>query len=378
MAVTTGLTASSEKAPIEKTAVNTIRTLAMDAVQAANSGHAGTPMALAPVAYCLWQHFLRFDPDDPIWPGRDRFVLSNGHASMLLYALLYLTGVKAVNARYERLGELSVKLDDIKRFRQLDSKCPGHPEYRLTSGVETTAGPLGQAWATRSAWPRPASGWPPTSTSPVSSCSTSASTHFAATAHDGRHLQRGRLPGRPPRAWQPVLGLRLQSHHHRRPYRLPPECVGHLDRGVSDLRGNSCRCAPRCSNCSDTQARIPPSVGNCKTINTIATPGTAKTNGWASRRNAIAPKKAVPSSNARPMIMDVCRTVRSLAASELKLAGSTFCGGVQVPAAIRRMALRLVMPGKIRPRGKVMTAIPSASSEIGGKSAGSALPRPSF
>jgi transketolase len=144
MAVTTGLTVSSEKAPIEKTAVNTIRTLAMDAVQAANSGHPGTPMALAPVAYCLWQHFLRFDPDDPIWPGRDRFVLSNGHASMLLYALLHLTGVKAVNARYERLGELSVKLEDIKRFRQLESKCPGHPEYRLTSGVETTTGPLGQ------------------------------------------------------------------------------------------------------------------------------------------------------------------------------------------------------------------------------------------
>ncbi len=138
---------SNEKSGIERLTIDTIRTLAMDAVQAANSGHPGTPMALAPTAYVLWQDFLRFDPDDPIWPNRDRFVLSAGHASMLLYALLHLTGVKAVNAKYERLGELSVKLDDIKRFRQLDSKCPGHPEYRLTSGVETTTGPLGQGVA---------------------------------------------------------------------------------------------------------------------------------------------------------------------------------------------------------------------------------------
>ncbi|MBA3884134.1 MAG: transketolase [Acidobacteria bacterium] len=128
--------------------VNTIRTLAMDAVQAANSGHPGTPMALAPVVYALWQRRLRFDPDDPIWPNRDRFVLSAGHASMLLYSLLHLAGVKAVNAEYERLGQLSVTLDDIRCFRQLDSKCPGHPEYRWTSGVETTTGPLGQGVAT--------------------------------------------------------------------------------------------------------------------------------------------------------------------------------------------------------------------------------------
>lgn len=133
---------------IDQLCVNTIRTLAMDAVQQANSGHPGTPMALAPVVYCLWQRFLRFDPQDPIWSNRDRFVLSVGHASMLLYAMLHLCGVKAVNAQYERLGELSVKLDDIKRFRQLDSKCPGHPEYRWTSGVETTTGPLGQGVAT--------------------------------------------------------------------------------------------------------------------------------------------------------------------------------------------------------------------------------------
>lgn len=133
---------------IDQLCINTIRTLSMDAVQEANSGHPGTPMALAPVAYCLWQKFLRFDPLDPIWPNRDRFVLSNGHASMLLYSLLHLAGVKAVNPQYETLGELSVTLDDIKRFRQLDSKCPGHPEYRWTSGVETTTGPLGQGVAT--------------------------------------------------------------------------------------------------------------------------------------------------------------------------------------------------------------------------------------
>jgi len=128
--------------------VNTIRTLAMDAVQAANSGHPGTPMALAPVVYCLWQRVLRFDPSHPIWPNRDRFVLSIGHASMLLYAILHLTGMKAVNPKYETIGRLSVTLEDIKRFRQLESKCPGHPEYRWTSGVETTTGPLGQGLAT--------------------------------------------------------------------------------------------------------------------------------------------------------------------------------------------------------------------------------------
>ena len=134
--------------PIETLAVNTIRTLSMDAVQQANSGHPGTPMAMAPVAYCLWQKFLRFDPQDPIWPNRDRFVLSMGHASMLLYSMLHLTGVKTVNRAYETMGQLSVTLDDIKRFRQLDSRCPGHPEYRWTSGVETTTGPLGQGYAT--------------------------------------------------------------------------------------------------------------------------------------------------------------------------------------------------------------------------------------
>lgn len=133
---------------IDQLAINTIRTLAMDAVQAADSGHPGTPMAMAPLAYALWSRFLSFDPNDPIWPNRDRFVLSMGHASMLLYSLLHLSQVKAVNAKYENLGSLSVTLEDIRHFRQLDSKCPGHPEYRWTSGIETTTGPLGQGVAT--------------------------------------------------------------------------------------------------------------------------------------------------------------------------------------------------------------------------------------
>ena len=120
----------------------------MDAVQQARSGHPGTPMAMAPVVYALWQRHLRFDPNDPIWPNRDRFVLSMGHASMLLYSILHLAGVKAVNPKYETLGHDSVSLEDIMHFRQLDSRCPGHPEYRWTSGVETTTGPLGQGVAT--------------------------------------------------------------------------------------------------------------------------------------------------------------------------------------------------------------------------------------
>jgi transketolase len=133
---------------IDQLAINTIRTLSIDAIQKANSGHPGTPMALAPLAYTLWQRFLRFDPSDPIWPNRDRFVLSAGHASMLLYALLYLSGVRAVDPDYEIEGRQSITLDDIKAFRQLDSKAAGHPEYRWASGVEATTGPLGQGVAT--------------------------------------------------------------------------------------------------------------------------------------------------------------------------------------------------------------------------------------
>jgi transketolase len=132
----------------DQLAVNTIRTLSIDAVQAANSGHPGTPMALAPLVYTIWNRVMRFDPQDPIWPNRDRFVLSNGHASMLLWSILHLTGVQAVNADYETVGKPSVTLDDIRRFRQLGSHAPGHPEYHLVSGVETTTGPLGQGIAT--------------------------------------------------------------------------------------------------------------------------------------------------------------------------------------------------------------------------------------
>jgi transketolase len=129
---------------IDTLSINTIRTLSIDAVQKANSGHPGAPMALAPVVYVLWQQFLRYDPANPVWPNRDRFILSNGHASMLLYSMLYLTGVRAVDSEYKVLDKPAISLDDIKSFRQLDSKTPGHPEYRITSGLETTTGPLGQ------------------------------------------------------------------------------------------------------------------------------------------------------------------------------------------------------------------------------------------
>ena len=136
------------KEELDQLAINTIRTLSIDAVQQAKSGHPGTPMALAPLVYTLWNRVMRFDPKDPIWPNRDRFILSNGHASMLLWSVLFLTGTRAVNAEYERLGAPSVTLDDIRHFRQLGSKAPGHPEYHLVSGVETTTGPLGQGIAT--------------------------------------------------------------------------------------------------------------------------------------------------------------------------------------------------------------------------------------
>jgi transketolase len=179
MSVATTLTSSQLLQEMDLTSINTIRTLSMDGVQAANSGHPGTPMAMAPVAYCLWQKFLRFDPQDPVWPNRDRFVLSIGHASMLLYSLLHLTEVRAVSKDYETLGDVSVPLYAIKAFRQFDSRCPGHPEYRWTSGVETTTGPLGQGVATSVgmaiAWQ-----WLAARTTDRASriCSTSTSTRF--------------------------------------------------------------------------------------------------------------------------------------------------------------------------------------------------------
>jgi transketolase len=131
-------------ASIEAVTINTIRTLAIDAVEKAKSGHPGTPMALAPVGYTVWSEFLRYDPDTPDWPNRDRFVLSVGHASMLLYALIHLAGIREIDADGKKTGNPAISLDDIKQFRQLSSKTPGHPEYRMTTGVETTTGPLGQ------------------------------------------------------------------------------------------------------------------------------------------------------------------------------------------------------------------------------------------
>jgi transketolase len=142
----TGANVSQPKSQLDLDllSINTIRTLAIDAVQQANSGHPGAPMGLAPVVYELWQKYLRYDPADPLWPNRDRFVLSAGHASMLLYATLHLAGVRAVNSKGEVTDELSVPMEEIKRFRQIDSRTPGHPESHLTTGVETTTGPLGQ------------------------------------------------------------------------------------------------------------------------------------------------------------------------------------------------------------------------------------------
>ena len=130
--------------PLEILSINTIRTLSMDAVQAANSGHPGTPMALAPVAYLLFNEVMNYDPADPVWPNRDRFILSCGHASMLLYSTLHLAGVRQLDHDGKPTGEEAVRMEDIRRFRQLESRCPGHPEYGHTSGVETTTGPLGQ------------------------------------------------------------------------------------------------------------------------------------------------------------------------------------------------------------------------------------------
>jgi transketolase len=132
---------------LDQLCVDTIRTLTIDAVQQAQSGHPGTPMGMAPAAYALWQRMLRYDPEDPHWPNRDRFVLSAGHASMLLYSLIYLTGVRAADPSYESADRPAVTLDDIKRFRQAGSRCPGHPEYGWTTGVEATTGPLGQGVA---------------------------------------------------------------------------------------------------------------------------------------------------------------------------------------------------------------------------------------
>jgi transketolase N-terminal domain/subunit len=167
---------------LDQLAINTIRTLSIDAVQQANSGHPGTPMALAPLVYVIWNEVMRYDPQDPIWPNRDRFVLSNGHASMLLWSVLFLTRTRAVNAQYERLGEPAVTLDDIRHFRQLGSKAPGHPEYHLVSGSRRRQVRSVKALPPASAWRSRENGLRAATTSRASTSSTTTSTPFAATA----------------------------------------------------------------------------------------------------------------------------------------------------------------------------------------------------
>ena len=171
----------NEQTSIDQRCINTIRFLATDAVQKANSGHPGTPMALAPVAYALWTRFLNFDPAHPPWPNRDRFVLSCGHASMLLYSLLHLANVRAVNANGKVIDDLAISLGDIKSFRQLHHPCAGHPEYGEAAGIETTTGPLGQGVAPAWAWLSRRSGSPNVTTGRTLTSSIIISTPFAVT-----------------------------------------------------------------------------------------------------------------------------------------------------------------------------------------------------
>src|SRR6516162_4022752 len=164
---------------LDQLCVNTIRTLAMDAVQQANSGHPGTPMGMAPVAYCLWQHFLRFDPNHPIWANRDRFVLSAGHASTLLYSMLHLTGVKAVNPKYETLGNLSVTLDDIKQFANWTASVQATPNIAGPRVWKPPLAPWDKGWRPVLGWPSPRGGSRATSIDRVSNCSITTSTRCA-------------------------------------------------------------------------------------------------------------------------------------------------------------------------------------------------------
>ncbi len=202
---------------IDQLAINTIRTLSMDAVQKANSGHPGTPMSLAPVAYELWQNHLRYDPANPVWPNRDRFVLSAGHASMLLYSMIFLAGVRKVDADYNVTDEPACSLEEIENFRQLHSRTPGHPEYRWTTGVETTTGPLGQGVGT-SVGMAMASKWlGATYGAELFDFDTYARRRRRLPA--GGDLARSRLARRPPEARQPLLDLRQQPHLDRRRHR---------------------------------------------------------------------------------------------------------------------------------------------------------------
>ncbi len=201
---------------LDQLSINTIRTLSIDAVQQANSGHPGTPMALAPLVYTIWNRVLRFDPEDPIWPNRDRFVLSNGHASMLLWSVLHLTGTKAVNADYERLGEASVSLDDIRRFRQLDSKAPGHPEYHWVSGVEDhqRAARPGRRHQRRNG-NRSEVARQPLQPAGLRYFRLPHLCCMRGRLHDGGHLGGVRLTSGPLGLGQSLLGLRQQSYYHR-------------------------------------------------------------------------------------------------------------------------------------------------------------------
>ena len=207
--------AKAALAEIDTLSINTIRTLAIDAVQKANSGHAGAPMGLAPVAYALWNRYLRYDPAHPHWPNRDRFVLSCGHASMLLYALLHLANV----AESDGGNAPAVALDDIKTFRQLDSRTPGHPEYHFTTGVETTTGPLGQGVANSVGMAmgsrflgqhlnRPS----------LPLFDYNVLRDLLGRRPDGGRGLRGGVAGRPPAPGQPLLDLRRQHRHHRGPH----------------------------------------------------------------------------------------------------------------------------------------------------------------
>jgi len=167
---------------LDQLSINTIRTLCMDAVEQAKSGHPGTPMALAPLVYTLWNRVMRFDPKDPIWPNRDRFVLSNGHASMLLWSVLHLSGTEAVDADYEQLGKPAVTLDDIRRFRQIDSRAPGHPEYHWVSASRPPPGRWDRASPRAWVWPSPRNGSPTATIGRASTSLTIASMPFAGMA----------------------------------------------------------------------------------------------------------------------------------------------------------------------------------------------------
>jgi transketolase-like protein len=167
---------------LDERCIATIRTLCIDAIQQADSGHPGTPIGIAPVTYTLWQKFLRFDPSDPIWPNRDRYVLSSGHASTLLWSMLHLTRVRAVDPDYEMLGQPAVSLDDLKHFRQLDSRAPGIPSTDGPAASRQRPARSAPARPRRWGWPWPASGSRPVTTATASRCSTSTSTRRPATA----------------------------------------------------------------------------------------------------------------------------------------------------------------------------------------------------